>query len=90
MGGAAIRFNYMLYELFGADLGERRSTGRPGAIRPSSILCKSQRRFLSISGRVLQKRLPTRIGQLPKKRWAHGCCVKGAVCWNGRDSGNTG
>jgi len=38
------------YDVFDADLGERRSNGRPSSVRPSRILCESQRRLLSLYG----------------------------------------
>jgi hypothetical protein len=31
-----------------ADVGEHQSNGRPRSVRPSSVLCKSQRRLLSV------------------------------------------
>jgi hypothetical protein len=36
------------YDVFDADLGERRSNRRPSSFRPSSVLCESQRRLLSV------------------------------------------
>src|SRR5262252_8733496 len=36
------------YDVFDADLGERRS--RPSSVRPARILCESQRRLLSVYG----------------------------------------
>src|SRR6516165_2450801 len=37
-------------DVFDADLGERRSNGRPSSVRPSGVLCESQRRLLSVYG----------------------------------------
>jgi len=67
------------YDVFDADLGERHSNGRSSSVRPSSVLCESRRRFLSVYGWALQKRLSTRNGQLPKNWRAHGCRAKRAV-----------
>jgi hypothetical protein len=62
----AMRLVACLYDVFDADLGERRSNGRSSSVRPSSVPRQSQRRFLSVHGSALQKRVSTQIGQLPK------------------------
>jgi hypothetical protein len=47
-GGDRHALSYLPYNVFDADLGERRSSGRPSSVRPSSVLCESQRRLLSV------------------------------------------
>jgi hypothetical protein len=48
------------YDLFDADPGKRLSNGRTSSIRPSSVLCESERRFIRIA----------------EKLTAHACCAK--------------
>jgi hypothetical protein len=48
--GGRYALSCLPYDVFDADLGERRSNGRPSSVRPSSVLCESQRRLLSVYG----------------------------------------
>jgi integrase len=47
--GGRHALSYLPYDVFDADIGERRSNGRPSSVRPG-VLCESQCRLLSVYG----------------------------------------